>query len=399
MSDVELLPVESSTLMDSYGHVGNILNSLRQQRLKNAMMQTQNQYLPTHLQNANRAQELQNQQQLTTNEFLPNKLRAAIDAQKIENNYGLSRNRYADDYFKNRNALTSAQVNNLNEKTSNPLSGITTGPYAQIHALQVLTEKFGPDNEEVKRLRDRLGAEVDQMRSRAKFYGSNTQLKGLTAPQKDAYVATHGLPDLGIAPGDADDPMSLKNASLGDLAKKTNTTQALNQQLFAKTAGALYNQGSQFIPSVSKFAGYGGSTKQVIERLKSGSLGTNNPDYLNLLKFQQTATNIANELRRQLGANASDAETKIMQQVVSPTLWDKSPAQILSLWKNLGDILNTASAQLKGNAGTLQKGLGHEATILGTAPTYSDEDIAHTAKLYKMTPEQVRKKLEQMNAG
>lgn len=144
---------------------------------------------------------------------------------------------------------------------------------------------------------------------------------------------------------------------------KTAPASILTQRAIAGIAGSLYNQANAYIPAVSQYAGYKGSVDQLVDSLKSGVNGEPDPNYNQLLLFKQTVIPLANEIRRQLGGQATDNETAILGQLTDPSITSKSPQQVLQLWQNLGQMLNTTGAQLAKNNAQILPQLGNEANV------------------------------------
>lgn len=159
---------------------------------------------------------------------------------------------------------------------------------------------------------------------------------------------------------------SMRTAAQNQYIKDTVPTKLQEQRAYSAIAGNLYNKANSFVPSVTKYAGFGGSFQNLINKIGSGGGGVNSPDYQNLLNFRQQAPVLANEIRRQLGGQATDTEARVMNQLVDPNIWNKSPQQVLGLWKNLGNIINTTGATLKEDQATIASNLGKEAQIIST---------------------------------
>ena len=161
---------------------------------------------------------------------------------------------------------------------------------------------------------------------------------------------------------------AIQQASQNQYIKDTTPAKIQEQRYYSGIAGGLYNQASPLISSVSKYSGYSGGFDKLLQAGKSGTGGVTPQDYQDLLNFKQSAPVIANEIRRQLGGQATDAEARVMGQLVDPSLWNKSPQQVMGLWHNLGAIINTSGSVLKKSQSQIASGLGNEANIGGVAP-------------------------------
>jgi hypothetical protein len=168
-----------------------------------------------------------------------------------------------------------------------------------------------------------------------------------------------------------------------EILTKTQPAAVRQQAYYSQIAGNLYNNASQYIPAVANYANAGGSFDKLVDTLSTASGGKPSPDYNNLLQFKAQVPVIANEVRRQLGGQATDSETKIMDQLVDPNLWNKSPQEVLTLWNNLGNIVNTTGSVLKENQAQINSTLGTEANTGSqntqvNIPSFNSKEEAQT---------------------
>lgn len=148
-----------------------------------------------------------------------------------------------------------------------------------------------------------------------------------------------------------------------NILTKTKPAPVLQQAYYSAIAGNLYNNLTPYIPSVSNFATGSGSFDQLLQKASTSSGGVPTQDYNNMVQFKAQVPVLANEIRRQLGGQATDSEQKIMDQLVSPDLWNKNPQQVLGLWNNLGNMINTTGNQLKLSNAQINAKLGQEANV------------------------------------
>ena len=132
---------------------------------------------------------------------------------------------------------------------------------------------------------------------------------------------------------------SIQDVAGSEALKKSQTAQQMNQRLFSNTARMLYDQGEQFVPSLSQFSGIQGKIKLAQNKINAAAGNAVDPAYNDYLKFLQTNIAFANDMRRVLGAQATDSESKAMAQFTLPNLLTMSPNQVVQLRENLNDIL------------------------------------------------------------
>lgn len=235
------------------------------------------------------------------------------------------------------------------------------------------------------------------MNAKAKYYGSNVWAKNLPLIAKLGVLAQTGLPpSQGWSPNignqsnttnyswanNADasfdsgfqntanqnnqagnnpssspiDQEKMKDVVKSAIIHKNETSAQQNQKLYALTATNLYNQASQFVPVAAKYSDYAGTFDKLLDHIKSSS-GTNSQEYNQLLKYKQTMKPLANEVRRVLGANATDAENKVIQEATDPSIGTKSPQAVIDLFNNLGEILKEQRQTLSLSPEQIQKSL------------------------------------------
>ncbi len=158
----------------------------------------------------------------------------------------------------------------------------------------------------------------------------------------------------------------------GDVAtKKTSTANLLRQ----RTAGLLAdNLIDASIPNMEKsveFAGLMGKAKLSADKM-GAVLGTDDPRYRAWLQFtNQQLPAIANELRKEMGGQATDKENEILDKIVNPDYWASNPELARDQFFNLIEISRTM-------AGVVSKGLTDQRTELEkkskplVVPTFSD---------------------------
>jgi hypothetical protein len=147
----------------------------------------------------------------------------------------------------------------------------------------------------------------------------------------------------------ANDISAIQNASGSEVQLKTTPNAVLLQRQYSQILDPLLAKGAQLMPSVAKYSGLQGTGKLLYDKSAS-ALGINSPDYTNYQLFTNTlAPNIANELRRVLGGQATDSELKVMDELADPTYWHSNPQLALQQYQYLTDLyqktVNPAIAQ------------------------------------------------------
>ena len=221
-----------------------------------------------------------------------------------------------------------------------------------------------------------------------------------------------------FTPSQQDIDAVMNNA--GDAAlKKTTTAQQLNQRIYAKELDGLFEEGTNLMPSVIKYAGLLGKSKEGKDKVLS-QFQKNDPDYQNYWNFtHNVAPNVANEMRRTLGGQATDYEGKLMADLSSPVYWDSNPELAMGQWNHLTNLYKTKiNPVVYGNPSKLTSNMKDQMNNLTISPEEaqqlaqagiakpgraqgmgsnigmpSQEDLEHTAKQYGMTVDQVRQKL------
>lgn len=264
-----------------------------------------------------------------------------------------------------RNALMKAQAERMQAQSSDPFAGVTTGAAGQQRALNAVATRYGQESPQYQQLKSMLDADRNEKEARAKYFGANVQYKNLPTVTKLGMISQQGVgsqPQLNQSP--------IQESAKDALIKQTVPAQIQNQRYYAATAGTIYNQANQFMPEVAKYAGAKGSFNNLIDKIGS-SAGEDDPTYSALLQYKQLMPLLGNEVRRQIGGQASDAETKILNEVTSPSLWNKSPAYILRMWQNLGNLMNNTSRVLKKSQSEVESNLGKEANVQNYGKTQS----------------------------
>jgi len=122
------------------------------------------------------------------------------------------------------------------------------------------------------------------------------------------------------------------------LTKKTSTSQIINQRHYASILDSLLDQGNELMPSVAQYAGLANMGKKGADALAS-SFGKTSKQYGDYMMFTRTVAPLsANEMRRTLGAQASDKESELLKQVGNPGYWDSNPEQALAQYQYLTDL-------------------------------------------------------------
>jgi hypothetical protein len=154
-----------------------------------------------------------------------------------------------------------------------------------------------------------------------------------------------------------------KNIVQSKIEKDTNTTANLDQSLYNATAANLYNDVSQYLPSIKNYATYSGGFNSLLDKFKSGATGVSPQDYNNLLAFKNGIIPLASDVRRQYGGQATDSERAIMDEFVSGKIWDETPAQIQIKWDQVGNSINRQGQVLKQSIAERRANLGNNAIV------------------------------------
>jgi hypothetical protein len=187
------------------------------------------------------------------------------------------------------------------------------------------------------------------------------------------------------------------------IEKDTSTTQILNQRQYAGVLHGLFEVGDTLVNDVSKYAGLAGKGKNANDWVKS-AFGKTSPEYQNYLYFTRSLLPfMANEVKRTLGGQSTDQESEAMTNLSNPVYIDSNPEQAVAQYKFLKMIVQTKIGP------SIAKGLSQARADL-TSPeqsntvsnkgepgkevaTPSAADIAHTAKKYGVSEDEVKRRL------
>lgn len=175
-----------------------------------------------------------------------------------------------------------------------------------------------------------------------------------------------GMPQNNVASQNSSGRQQLLNA-LQNYAQSKNimetTPKNIQQQIYmeAQVRNLLKSAAPQ-IQSVQKFTGLVGQYKGNQQKAISYLGGEQSPDYINYqLAKTQTLPIMANEIRRLLGSNPSNAENKTLEAATAANLATASPQQVMSLYENLNNILNTTSTSInKSMASAYNEGISSQ---------------------------------------
>jgi hypothetical protein len=223
------------------------------------------------------------------------------------------------------------------------------------------------------------------------------QLPSITLPgtaPAGAAGAASGQPAANMNASMPNNISAVQSASQDTYAKKVETANQRNQQLYASILDNLFQGAQPLMNSVTGYAGLPGRAKLQQDRVQA-SFGKTSPDYQNYLNFTRNyAPNIANEMRRTLGGQATDNEQKLMASVANPAYWDSNPDMAMQQFKSLQDMyrqrVNPALTQTPSQT---RAKLNNSNAAPQSAKNYSDADLQHTAQKYGMTIDQVRQRL------
>lgn len=194
----------------------------------------------------------------------------------------------------------------------------------------------------------------------------------LTVGQQDINnMANAGI---GYKPS-AQDIQGLQQATGNVLNKKTIPSTLQNQRLYSQILDNLIDRGDELMPNVSKFSGLGGEAKKFFGMTTSAS-GSTSPEYSDYLNFTRVVgPQIANEMRRVLGGQATDHEQKLMASLANPTGWNVSPKQAMSQWNELKSLYrDKVNPVLAKSPNQIAQSLGSSA-VSNSAPASSPDPL------------------------
>lgn len=201
--------------------------------------------------------------------------------------------------------------------------------------------------------------------------------------------------DSGAAVPSEQDIASLQGKTGDILTKRTSTAQILNQRQYAVVLDSLFEEGTKLMPSVTKYAGAQGKLQLAKDSAKA-AIGEVNPQYSEYLQFTNVvAPNVANEMRRVLGGQATDYEAKVMNNLSNPSFWLTNPTLANQQWNFMENLFKKkiSPSLTVGLSGTIKQIKETADKQASPANAYSNEDLEYTAKLRGITVEQVRQQL------
>lgn len=349
----------------------------------------QNAFLPQNLQAQLQSAQLKNAMMQTQNQYLPQQLQSKIGLMQAQIPLAQAQTQETQARIPLENAQTW-QIQNF------PVQGDISG---QLSYLNYLGKTQGPNSPNYQLGQNLLNAQIEMLKNRALFYGANVGLKNLPTAVKNQAIAdgmpigfgAGGLPNsiMAASPG-ANMPQNGNNpanasSAYGNLntpavqqtaqnaaLKETTTNQIANQRQYSQILGNLMNQAQPLIPSVAKYAGAQGQAQLVADRVAASS-GSVNPDYQNYLTFTRAyAPNIANEMRRTLGGQATDSERKVMDSLTNPAYWDSNPQIAMQQFSSLQNMYKTAvNPALAQSLSQVQNNLQSDSKTPATNPGIS----------------------------
>jgi hypothetical protein len=138
-------------------------------------------------------------------------------------------------------------------------------------------------------------------------------------------------------------------AALGDTLanislKKGTTANIQNQRHYAALLDGIFDEGAKLMPAVSQYVGLARKGKKGLDAMKS-TFGSTSKEYSDYLKFTRVNVKLqANEMLRALGKNATDQQSKEMDEIANPDFWDSNPQQAMDQYNYLmhmyKDVIN-----------------------------------------------------------
>jgi len=110
------------------------------------------------------------------------------------------------------------------------------------------------------------------------------------------------------------------------------------QRYYSGTLDAMLDKATPLMQSASLYSGPLGRIKLANDASKA-TMGINTPDYTNYRNFTDTlAPQLANEFRRVLGGQATDAEMKTMKELADKNYWHSNPDLAMNQFNYIKDL-------------------------------------------------------------
>lgn len=128
------------------------------------------------------------------------------------------------------------------------------------------------------------------------------------------------------------------------LIKEGTTAAQLNQRLFGDMFKSMTDKITPNMPAITKFSGTYGKTGAALDRaLAAVGSSKNDPDFLKYDQFIHVdLPGSANELRRTMAGQATDAEIKSVTDLLNPNDWAATPQMAMNRWNRMIEQANTA---------------------------------------------------------
>jgi hypothetical protein len=153
------------------------------------------------------------------------------------------------------------------------------------------------------------------------------------------------------------------------LIKEGATANQLNQRLYGDMFKAITDKITPNMPAITKFASTYGKTGAALDRALA-ALGSSrtDPDYMKYDQFMRVdLPGGANELKRTLGGQATDAETKRIDEMFDPTSWATSPKIAMNRWNRMIELANAERQSGGKSQAEIARGLNQEFSPVGQA--------------------------------
>lgn len=147
-----------------------------------------------------------------------------------------------------------------------------------------------------------------------------------------------------VSPEQQQESKDLSDVIRSKVIKEGSTNTQLNQRLFGDMFKNLTDKITPNMDAITKFSGTYGKTGAALDKALAniGSSRTD-PDYVKYDQFMHVDLPLgANELRRTMAGQATDAEIKSVTDVFNPTDWAVNPKMAMNRWNRMLEMANTA---------------------------------------------------------
>lgn len=189
---------------------------------------------------------------------------------------------------------------------------------------------------------------------------------------------------------------AIQNAGQSQFMKDTETARQRDMLLAANTAEQHLSQILPQFYKISQFATLAGKANKTIDEYKSAAgLPDDDPNYQAYLNFSTVqAPIVGNEIRKALGGQPTDYESKLLSSVTNPVTWQKTPAQAIAAFNTLVNMLRAQEGVLSSTPAQLQQNAQRQSQ-LPQLPTNGGQTITirnkRTGEVKTVTPDEARR--------